>query len=386
MNFKVNIGDFQKLLQKVLPVVPPKATIPVLEHLRFTLEGNNLEIVATDQDITILCNKEVVGLADGSVLVPARKISDVVKALSPAYDLEFILNPEGNVIDLKTTNGKYEMMGLASDEYLSLPELFASKKPNYDEGVTADQCKFSGEELQHLCNSTIFAVSNDEFRPMMSGVFFQFRGDSVNAVATDSYRLVKSNIKHDSTEFPNDLDVIIPSRTINLIRKFSEDIWLSFVKSDEKITHVRFDIGEVVFISRIIDEKFPSYESVIPKEFVAEAIVSKTDIAGALKRISALTNPTTKQVRFKFDSNALTVTGTDDDLGTNGRETVPAEFSGEDLEIGFNYDYVNDAISNIEPVEDGNIFISFSGQNKPFLVMPSKESETSINLIMPVRI
>jgi len=386
MRFTTNSSDFQKVLSQVLPAIPPKATIPVLEHLKFTLEENKLIIVATDQDITIVSEVEVQDGEDGTVLVPARRLADIVKMLAPNTDFSFELTEGSNNIQLKTSNGKYTMSGLPSEEYLNLPELFASKKPNYEEGVTEEQCFFNGAEISHLANSTHFAVSTDDFRPMMSGVFFQFRGDHVNAVSTDSYRLVKATIRRESNEFPNGLDVIIPGRAIELLKKVSNEVWLSFVKSGDKITHIRFDIGDMVFISRIIDEKFPMYESVIPTEDVARAHLSKADVIKALKRVSLFTNATTKQVRFAFEGDTLTVTGADDDTGTNARETINSDYEGDSLEIAFNYKYVEDALNHIEPKEDDSVYIQFSGLNKPFLLMPEKESEELLNLIMPVRL
>lgn len=386
MNFKTNTSDFQKVLSQVLPAIPPKATINVLEHLKFTLKDNRLEIVATDQDITILCEMDVSEGSDGEVLVPARRLSDIVKMLTPGSEIEFILEDEGNKITLKTSNGKYAMSGLPSDEYLNLPELFASKKPNYEEGITDQQCYFTGAEISHLSNSTHFAVSTDDFRPMMSGVFFQFRGDYVNAVATDSYRLVKATIKRENQDFPRELDVIIPARAIDLLKKVNNEVWLSFVKSNDKLTHTRFDIGDMVFISRIIDEKFPAYESVIPTDEHASVHLSKGDVLKALKRVALFANPTTRQVRFNFEGDTLTVMGADDDTGTTARETINSDFSGENFEIAFNYKYVEEALNHTDPSEDDTVYIRFTGENKPFLMMPEKDSEELLNLIMPVRL
>jgi DNA polymerase-3 subunit beta len=306
--------------------------------------------------------------------------------LSQSSEFEFILDSENNHITIKTTNGKYNMVGLSSEEYLNLPELFASRKPNYEEGVTEDQCYFSGAEMSFLASSTHFAVSTDDFRPMMSGVYFQFRGDHVNAVATDSYRLVKATIKRESSDFQSELNVIIPSRAIDLLRKVNNELWLSFVKSNDKITHLRFDIGDMVFISRIIDETFPAYEGVIPSEDISRAFVSKSDLVKSLKRVALFASSTTNQVKFLFEDNKLVLSGADDDLGTDASETINVEYEGENLEIGFNVKYVEEALSHLDPKEDDTVYIQFSGANKPFLIMPEKNSEELLNLIMPVRL
>ncbi len=393
MKFIIPVSEFQKALQVTLPAIPRKLTIPVLEHLLFELQDSVLMITATDQDITIRTEVQVESADSGAVLIPARKLNDILKNLGATGNVEFVLNVDSFEIKLKTMSGNYSLKGLSSDEYVNTPELTGSSKPDMAQvDVASDDIhkvaiQFKKEDLIKVTGKTAFAVSEDEFRPAMTGVLFEFKGNKMNAVSTDSFRLVRATIKAESEIFPNDLNIILPARMANLLSAVNDDAVMSFIETNRKLTHVRFDSGSSVFISRIIDEKFPPYETAIPQRTEYKVVINAKDLIGAIRRISIVTSKVTYQVKVTVTDNMLTINGADEETGEFGIEEVACSYSGEEMLIGFNYRFLDEALQHIQDASpDGKVVIRFTEPNKPVLINSNEEDDTLLMLIMPFRI
>jgi DNA polymerase III subunit beta len=390
MKFTATLGDFQKILNKVLPAMPRKSTVPVLEHFHFSLSGSTLKIIATDQEIVIMAQQEVTGIEDGSVLVPGKKITDIVKALGDKGEFEFISDSLNYDINLTTQLGNYNMKGIDPDEYLSLPELFESEKPSIEtinaEGDEKSNAKLEKDVIVKLADKTSFAVSTDEYRPAMCGVLFQFRGDFVSSVSTDSFRLSKVTYRNPENNYPIDLDIIIPTRAIEILKKVDDDVIMSTIENNKKITHLRFDIGEIVIITRVIDEKFPPYESVIPHDSGMNCTVLHKDFVSSIKRIDLFANTKTHQIRVEFDKSTITIKAEDEDSGYKGIETITCDYNGTPMTIGFNCKYLEELFDAIDSDKDGNVVFMLTEQNRPVVIRPTAEDQDLLMLIMPVRL
>lgn len=385
MNFTVNLNELQEAVNKTLPAIPPKSTLPVLEHLKFELSNNNLEIVSTDQEITIKTEVQVEDSTDGKILVPGRKLNDILKALGKTEKILFKTDESNFEIDIETSFGVYKMKGLNNNEYIELPELFEVNN-DVDNKPIEEVATIPQSEVIRLADKTAFAVSNDDFRPAMTGVLFQFRNNYLNAVSTDSYRLVKATYNTEAGELPDELDIIIPSRTMDLLKKADSDVQFSFIKNNDKVTHIRFKIGKTVYISRIIDERFPPYESVIPTNNSITLSVNKTQLQSAIKRVAIFANDITKQLKVNVTQAEMKLTAQDVDSGTKADENISCKLEGNDVEIGFNYKFLDEAIGHLNSNEDDEVVFTLSESNKPALIMPEKDSKDLLMLIMPVRL
>lgn len=394
MRFNAALSEFNKILQKTLPAVPSKSAIQVLEHLNMKLEDNQLQIIGTDQDITIMSTLDVDAFESGSVLVPAKKLNEIIKALGTTGIFEFTADPESFDIKIVTSKGKYNMKGLDPDEYLDLPELFESA--DVDENEIPDgtietgipKAKFAQKDIVRLAEKTIIAISTDDFRPAMTGVLFQFRETYVNAVSTDSYRLVKATVNSDNADFPQDFDVIIPAKSVDLLRKSDAEVVMSVIESNGRTTHLRFDYNNTVFITRVIDEKFPPYETVIPQNNPLVALLNRNEIIEAIKRVSIFANKDSKQLKFKLEDNVMTIQAEDYESGNQAVEQIAIDYNGDPLLIAFNFKYLEEAFNNIssDETEDNVVEISFSEPAKPALISPKTDKNELLMLIMPVRI
>jgi DNA polymerase-3 subunit beta len=370
MKFSVSLSDFQSVIARALPAIPPKSTLPILEHFHCTVAAGLLTLIATDQELTISASTDINGGDDGSVLIPARKLNEIIKALGSEGSIDISVGANYN-LTLNTPFGKYSMNGMSADDFPNMP--------NFPEGT---RVTFKQDDIQLIANKTSFAVSKDEYRPAMTGVLFQFRTTEVRAAATDSYRLSRVIIKNEAGDFPSDLDVIIPARTIDLLKKVDSDVTVSVTK-----THAQFIFSNATIVTRVIDERFPPYENVIPTDNDKSVSVSPKDMLSAVKRVAIFTSDTSHQIRLKVENNSLTISGTDDDTGSRASETVRCDYAGETFEIGFNYVYVIDALNHlISDDAQAEVTLSCSSPTRAALIKPTGEDTTLLMLVMPVRL
>lgn len=375
MKFTVALPDFQKVLQSALQAVPPKSTLPVLENFHFRLEGSELLITATDQELTIIATLLVDGASNGEMLVPARKLSDIVKALGNAGRITFSADGKSYKITLKTDFGEYVLHGLDANEFPSVPD--------FTKGTTI---QIPGREAMRIAKTASFAASRDEYRPAMTGMLFECDVTRINAVTTDGYRLVKVVLQAENGSPLADkkTDVIIPVRAVDLLKRIDGD--LTMLVSD---THAKFTTGTSTIITRIIDERFPPYESVIPQGNDKFVRIGTSELAASVKRVALFSNTNTKQIRFSLSANKLIVVAEDQETGNKAQEEITCDYAGESFEIGFNHRYIEEAIAHLS--EDGTdaAVLSFSNPNRAALMKPLRddaEGEDVLMLVMPVRL
>lgn len=372
MKFTVALTDIQKALQKVLPAIPAKSTIPVLEHLHATLDGTDLTLTATDQEIMISLTVPVSGEVNGDVLIPARQFNDLVKELGTAGTITISVTDAFMVV-VRTPTGAFEMKGLDTQEFPLIPPFPESKV-----------AKLTKENMTRMANKTVFAVSTEEYRPSMTGVFFQFDGAKATAVATDGFRLSRVTVGAENGQiFPEELEVIIPSRAVDLLRKVDADVTMEVSR-----THARFTIGTLMITTRVIDEKYPPYQNVIPSDNDKTLVVHQREVLSAIKRVSLFANTNTRHVRFKLSEKDLAVHSEDEESGGKGTETIPCDFSNAEFEVGFNYRFLEEAIKNISADDDPdlNVRMTFSTPIRAVLITPAVEDNGLLMLVMPVKI
>lgn len=372
MKFSVALPDLQKALHKVLPAIPSKSPVPVLEHIHAVLDGTDLTLTATDQEITISLTIPVAGEDDGSVLIPGKQFNELIKELGSAGTVS-VSASDNSVIVVRTPTGTYEMKGISSQEFPSIPP--------FPEALKAQILK---DDMMRMANKTVFAVSTEEYRPSMTGVFFQFDSSMATTVATDGFRLSRVNVvSRGDGQFPPNLEAIIPARAVDLLRKIDDDVLMEVSR-----THARFSVGTMTLTTRVIDEKYPPYQNVIPNDNDKSLIVNQREVLSAIKRVALFANTNTRHVRFKIDSKSLSVHSEDEEAGGRGTENIPCEFSHDSFEVGFNYRFLEEAIKNITSDDDPdlNVKMTFSSPIRAVLITPGSDSDSLLMLVMPVKI
>ena len=369
MKFSVQGADFQKILSVISGVIPSKSTLPILENFLFEVEGSNLNITATDLDTSMSISMKIKTTDSGKIVVPAKRLVETVRSL-PNMEITFTMDLTSNKIMMKTQNGEYKLTGESSDNY-----------PTVAKFKSTDEMEMSGEAFKRLVGKTAFAVSNDELRPAMMGVYFQIKKNELRAASTDGHRLVR--IIHGSfSSAAFERDIVVPAKALSLAARSFEGNGCTLSLSDSQ---VKFTLGDVTLTSRLIEEKYPNYESVIPVDNEKKLVVNKNELLSSVKRTAVYASSTTHQVRFSLKKNTVTVSAEDIDFGSEANETLSCDYTSDPMEIGFNAAYILDILSHIDTDE---IMMMFSTPTRAGIVKPTtqQKDENILMLVMPVRL
>jgi DNA polymerase-3 subunit beta len=301
------------------------------------------------------------------MVVPARLLYDIVRSLSET-NIHFQVEANAK-LKLKTDNGVYNLSYSSPEDFPDIPVVSKEK-----------EVVLNAEDLRKAIEQTSFAMSKEDMRPAMTGTLFEFSPEGLRFVATDGHRLVKlvyTSVKSDKNE-----QYIIPERAISVLSKLLAD---GDVKIYLNKTNVSFTIGDLEFISRLIGEKYPAYSSVIPMENENILKIKTGDIHSSVKRMMLFSTSSSKQVKFSINSSGLEISAEDIDRGSNAKEVVNCEYSGEPMDIGFNTSYVNDILSHINQDE---ILFKLHSPTKACIIEPSEkeQNEDLLLLLMPVRL
>ncbi len=368
MKFSLPKSRLTHYMQALLTVVPAKSTLPILSNILIECLEKKLKISATDLDVTITATLDAEVAKKGSAVVPGRMLFDIIKEL-PETDITF----EGttNRIEIKVPNGSYKIGGVSPDEFPELP-VYNSKKQ-----VTIDS-----ETLATMIKRTTFACSRDETRPALNGVLWQTKDERMTMVATDGHRLARVVADNSTLKGLND-DVIIPPKVLDLIPKFIQDETSEIGVIFEE-NRIMFNLGDLIVSSRLIEGPYPNYEAVIPASTDKTMVIDKDNLFSSVRRVSILSNSLTHQVRFAVKNNNLMLSTTNTDVGGEAQETLPCDYKGESIEIGYNAGYVNDILGKIEG--DEVVFELSSPVSAGIIYSSEVSKEDFICLLMPLRL
>lgn len=365
MKFSVSSSDLVKGLSAVIGAVPSKATLPILETVLFTSEDGKLRLTSSDLEISIVHYIDAHIHEDGSVAIPAKRLNETLRQL-PDIPVEFTVH-DNNTVSFKTNNGTYKLAGESPDDF---PEV-----PSPEDGL---QLNTTGDIIRKAIKKTIFAVSNDDLRPAMMGVLFQVGTDRSRFVATDGHRLVQYT--HKGIHAEESKDFIIPDKALSQVEKLIDDEACSIHIGED---HALFQSGSTRIVTRLINEPYPKYEAVIPKDNDKFLTIDKQDMLSTVKRVSIFSSSSTHQVRLSLEPNKLTIKAEDIDMSSEAKETIQCEYENEGMEIGFNARYLGDVLGNIE---DDQVNFEFSSPNRAGILKPAEEQEEEsiLMLVMPV--
>ncbi|MGK7393164.1 MAG: DNA polymerase III subunit beta [Candidatus Cyclobacteriaceae bacterium M3_2C_046] len=368
MKFIVSSSALLKELLKINGVITTNPVVPILENFLFEISGKQLTITASDLQTSMITSLEVGAREDGQVAVPARILLDTLRNL-PEQPVTFTVDQETFGIELSSDNGRYKLAGENAADF--------PKVPTVSEANSVD---LSTEVLSSALYNTIFATSNDELRPAMTGVMVQFGEASTTFVATDGHRLSRYRRVDVVSEVEN--HIIIPRKALNLLKNTlpSEN---SNVVLEYNSSNAFFSFDSIRMICRLIDERFPDYENVIPLDNTNEVIIDRLELLSSLKRIAIYANKTTNQVRIKITGSELQISAEDIDFSNEANERLSCQHDGEDIEIGFNARFLIDILNTID---SKTVRMTLSQPNRAGLLYPTeKDSKEDILLLaMPV--
>lgn len=372
-NLKIEISrpDLLKSLNLTQSVVERRGTIPILSNIRLEAAGGGLKLTATDMDISVEDKADAAIDVSGATTVPAHTFFDIIRKL-----------PEGNEITLDKPAGDNKLTIRSGSARFSLSTLPVDDFPVMDEGDLTHHFTLPAAELQNLVEKTRFAVSTEETRYYLNGVYLHTTEEEdkvLRTVATDGHRLARleTAVPDGATGMPG---VIVPRKTIGELRKLTEgtDGNIEISLSETKI---RFRSENTVLISKLIDGTFPDYARVIPSNNDKIMEVNCKELASAVDRVSVIATEKTRGIKLNLSANRLTLSANSPEQG-NATEELEVTYAADDLEIGFNSRYMLDMLSQIE---GETVQFVFAESAAPALVRDPGDVG-AIYVIMPMRV
>ncbi len=284
MKFIVSSTVLLKHLQQINGVINSNTVLPILEDFLFETDGKKLTVTATDLETVMRVQMDVESKTNGRICIPAKILMDSLKNI-PEQPLSFNIDKNFSV-EITSDNGKYKVMGENPDNF--------PKEPVPDE---TNKFTITADALSSAINKTLFAVSNDDLRPAMTGVFFELNGDAIKFVSTDAHRLVRYT--RNDVSCPKAENFIVPKKPLTLLKNAlpagDEELTLSYNSNHLFVTY-----GSSQLVCRLIDARFPDYKVVIPADNPFKLTVNRNDFQNALRRLSVFSNKSTNQVVLKI--------------------------------------------------------------------------------------
>lgn len=371
MKFIVSSSTLLRQLNALNGVIVSNPIVPILENFLFEIKDNVLSVTASDLQTSITADLKIDSDEDASIAIPAKILSETLRNL-PEQPVTFKVDMETYAIEIISDNGHYKLAGENAADFPRVPE-----------AKNVETVEITSELISTAIAYTLYAVSTDEMKPAMNGVYVNLEGTTATFVATDSHRLVRYRRLDVATSATSAASMILPKKALTLLKNTlpSDDtaLNLSFNKSNAFIS-----FGNVKMVCRLIDERFPDYEAVIPLNNSNTLNMERLELLSSLKRISIYANKSTNQIRLKLgDKDTLHIFAEDIDFSNEADEMLMGAYEGDEIEIGFNARFLMDALGN---VNSKRINFKFSEPNRAGLMMPAENdsNEDLLLLIMPV--
>ncbi|MCC5909522.1 MAG: DNA polymerase III subunit beta [Clostridiaceae bacterium] len=358
----------KQLIQSISIVqkaVSSKTTLPILKGIYIEAINNTIKLIATDLEIGIEHITEANTYTEGSVVVDARLFSEIIKKL-PSSEVEISLQ-DSNQLCIKCENSEFNILSYNPQDFPELPVV----EENYS-------CEISQDLFKNMIRQTVFATSQDESRPVLTGALLEIEDGTLNMVALDGYRLA---LRRGKIQSHLDNKVIIPAKTLNEINRIAnneeeENINITLTKN-----HGLFIIGNTKLISRLLEGEFINYKQILPGEYRSKVKANTRDLLSSIERASLLAKEGKNNlVKFIVQDHSMIITS-NSELG-KVHEEIHVELEGEDIEIAFNSKYFIEAL---KIVEDDEIYLEFTTNLSPGILKPAT-SQNYTYLVLPVRL
>lgn len=372
MKFEVSSTELLKGLMDISKAIPAKSALPILENFLFVLEGNLLEVTASDSELTLKTVIEVDSTEEeGKIAVPARHIIDLLKEL-PDQPLSIKTSSDSS-IECDWTSGNSVLPFFPAEDY---PEIKGT-------GDDAETIIFPVSALSDGINGTIYATADDEIRPAMNGIFFDFDTESTTLVASDAHKLICYTTA----------DVKAPEKCSFILHKKPAAVLRSILdKSDENVT-VSFDSSTVVFtfgkttmVCRLIVGKYPKYRDVIPQNNSSVLKIDRHLLLNTVRRVAVCANKASNHIKFDLKPGQIEISAQDLGFAIAAYEKIACDYSGDDLSIGFKSTFLIEILSNMNCE---TLVMKFADARRSALIVPSEEEMETVKvrgILMPIMV
>ncbi len=383
MKFRCERDSLVEVLTTAGRAVSSRTTTSMaLAGVRIESEGNRLMVVGTDLDLTVHVSTEAIGLSDGICVAPSKLLTDIVRSLEPGA---VTIEAEQDKIEISAARSRFSLQTFPADDFPSLPE------------PPAPTTLLPASSLVNALRQVVRAASNDDARPLLTGVLMAAEGTGIRLVATDSYRLALRDIEV-GNEALSTTQILVPARALTELQRLSalsvdakgpkgvpdnadgtkpgHMVGLSIGEHD-----VTFTVGDVQVSTRLLDGTYPDYRQLIPAEYPNRLHVGKDSLLDALRRVRLVVRDNMTPVRLSMRQGGVDLTVVSQEVG-DASETVDADFEGTDLTIAFNPTYL---IDGVDAVMGDEVLLETIDASKPATVTGAEQSEFRY-LLMPVRV
>ena len=367
MNLTITKDQIIAGLQAVQNVVSTRTTLPILSNVLIRAEGSHVELTATDLDVTVACKVEAKVVKPGATTLPVKKLFGIVRELQGEIEIE---TDEKNLSSIRSGSSYFKIHGLAADEFPPLPKFKDEKKVS-----------LSQENIRGMIRKTSFAVSTDESRYVLNGIFISLKEGKMTFVATDGRRLALVDEEVDISE-KSAGEFIVPAKAVNELNRVLQDkgdVELKFGENQASFALKNETGFSVLLITKLIEGNYPNYRQVIPGEAKERIGVGREELVQALRRAEIMTSEKANSVKLAFGKNLLTITANSPEVG-EARETMAINYKGKELAIAFNPRYLIDPLNALTEDE---VFIELIDELSPGVV---KINGPFLYVVMPMRL
>jgi DNA polymerase III subunit beta len=371
MEFSVTKSALLNELTTTQGVVERKTTIPILSNLLVEAKGSRLAITATDLELSVRTSCEAKIKKEGAGTIPAKKLLELVRLL-PEGEIKFKLL-DNHWVEIVSDKKKYKMVGMAKENFPALP------------AMPHTLVKIPAAVLESLIGKTKFAISMEESRYTLNGGLLILKPDTLAMVATDGHRLALAETDQKLTGLNGEVRVLIPKKAMDEVEKLSsaagsDDAQIEFAKDE---SHLFFQVGHRLLISRILTGQFPNYEAVLPRENSKTVVLERTELTDAVRRVSQLADQRSHAVKLAVSTEGVEISASSPEYG-EAKESIDKEYKGDPISIGFNSSYVLDFLA---AAADGPISIELKDEQSAGQMRPlADEGYRYRYVIMPMRI
>ena len=365
MKFIVSSTALSSHLQAISRVINSKNALPILDCFLFELQDGTLSVTVSDSETTMVTTVEVNDSdADGRFAVTAKTLLDALKEI-PEQPLTFDINTSSLEITVQYQNGKYSLMGQNADEFPQSAML----------GENAVRVEMDAQVLLGGINRAVFATADDELRPVMNGIYFDITTEDITMVASDGHKLVRC--KTLAAKGNERAAFILPKKPANLMKK-QGTVTIEFDERNAVVT-----LESYRMVCRLIEGRYPNYNSVIPQNNPYKVTVDRLQLIGALRRVSIFSSQASSLIKLRMQENQIVISAQDIDFSTSAEETQTCQYAGNPMSIGFKSTFLIDILNNISADE---VVIELADPSRAGVIVPAEqeENEDLLMLLMPM--
>ncbi len=365
MKFSLPKESLLEELQLLQGIVEKRNTMPILANILMNVSGAEVELTGTDLEVGLRTHFAADIQKPGAITVNGKKIFEIVKSLPDGQNVAVEL--KGETLEITAGESEFKVLCMQKEDYPQVPEARFEKK-----------IQLPLKDVKEMVDRVFYAITQEQ-RYYLNGALLSLKAKSMELVSTDGHRLSYASRAEDGLKPEKDISVIVAKKTLSELRKFEDET----VEFDFDDNNLFFRVGARTLISRVIESKFPNYQAVIPKDNPNTLSIGREELAGAIRRVSLLSAERSKGIKFYLEKNRMRLFSSNPEIG-EARDRLSVEYKGQDIEIGFNSQYLLDFLTAV-PSE--RVAFEIKDENSAVLLMPEgEEGLKNIYVLMPMKI